>query len=129
MIVVSEVDPGGGVGCAYNLTITGLLQTAASANVVCLQDDKSRDLLWINPQTGDYLYTRCATGQILSGQGSVFQQGCTAKLWDGYRLTAKFPSCTVNPLTWGEAQIKFDPFGSLLSLDDSSLYDNNCKCP
>ena len=129
VLVVSEVDPGGGAGCGYNLTVTGLVQTGVSANVVCLQDDKSRDSLWINPQTGDYLYTRCATGETLSGQGKVYQQGCIARLWDSYRLTALFPSCTVNPLPWGEAKIKFEPFGPLMTLDDSTIYDNTCNCP
>ena len=129
VIVVNEVNSDAGLGCKYNLTVSGLCQSCAGANLVCLQDDRSRDFLLFNSFTGDYLFTSCATGATLTGRGRIGKSGCLVTLSDGPRVTASLDNCPIGPLNRGNAVVRTNQLGQTLTISDSGLANNTCACP
>jgi glucose/arabinose dehydrogenase len=95
---------------------------------VCLQDDRSGDLLRFSSATGDYQFIRCGTGGFtLSGRAQVSRQGCSVFLQDA-RLTAALNRCTIAPQNSGSAEIRTSPFGTSFTINDSGTSSNTCNC-
>ena len=94
---------------------------------VCLQDNESGDSLVLNSRTGEYLFTRCATGFTLSGVGVITQIGCLTTLTEA-QIEATLDRCLIAPLNRGNARIKPNPVGGWFYLDDSNTANNTCKC-
>lgn len=128
VIVVNEVNSGGGIGINYSLNISGLC-LACSANLICLQDDHTRDFLLFNVVTGDYLYNRCADDTILAGRGLIGRATGHLTLRDGYRINALINLSLFGSSRGGSASIKLTPLGSSFSLRDSNLINSTCACP
>lgn len=95
---------------------------------VCLQDDLGGDTLQFNTFTGNYKYTRCSDGLMLSGKGEISRIGCEIRLEDGSRVSASIGECTAS-IPQGKATIRFTIFGPTCSIKDSNRFNNLCICP
>ena len=127
VIVVHEVNPGISNGCNYTLAVSGLCQTScATANLVCLQDDRTGDNLLFNYLTGDYTYTRCGDNLVLNSRGQIRKVGCQLMLNDG-QVSATINHCSspVGFFEQGHAQIKIG--GVINTIKDTKL-NSTCSC-
>lgn len=137
-VTVACVPPSGSV---FPLGVTNVTCTAtdsggavASCNFmvtvwdVCLQDDKSGDILFFNSFTGDFLFIRCATNFMLSGKGRITRVPCLITLKES-RVTATLDRCVIAPLNRGNATIKPNPIGGWFYIKDSNTENNTCVCP
>ncbi|HKQ80061.1 MAG TPA: hypothetical protein VJ810_40590 [Blastocatellia bacterium] len=95
---------------------------------VCLQDDFGGDTLQFNTFTGNYKYTRCSDGLMLSGKGKISRIGCEVRLEDDSRVSASIGECTVS-IPQGNATIRITPLGPTCSIKDSNRFNNSCICP
>jgi hypothetical protein len=96
---------------------------------VCLQDDRSGDLLVFNSLTGDYRFTRCGTGGFtITGKGMITRVGCIMTLTDA-RVSATLDRCVIAPQNRGRASVKLNPVAPAFLINDSNTLDNTCKCP
>lgn len=113
-------DSGGKMeSCSFNVTVWD----------VCLQDDKSGDILYFNSFTGDYLFVRCDLGGLtIRGKGMITRTGCLTKLDDAV-VSATLDRCIIAPLNRGSASIKPGPFGARFYINDSNTENNTCACP
>jgi hypothetical protein len=95
---------------------------------VCLQDERSGDLLRFNSRTGDYLFARCGAGGFtLSGRGSISRAGCSLRLSDP-RVFVTLNDCNFGPVSSGNAIVRSNVFGPTFLISDSNLNDNDCVC-
>jgi hypothetical protein len=95
---------------------------------VCLQDDRSGDLLRFNWLTGEYTVTRCGTdGFTLTGVGRISRVGCLLRLADA-KVSATIRQCPVGRSPSGAATIHITPLGPTVTLHDSDTSDNTCTC-
>jgi carbonic anhydrase len=95
---------------------------------VCLQDDRTNDVLQFSSTTGDYKYTRCGSGSFtLAGRGIFSKVGSTLLLRSN-NVSAAFSLSTFG-FGSGKAAIRPNPFGTSFSIVDSSLTNNTCGCP
>jgi hypothetical protein len=125
VIVVHEVNPGGGSGCNYTLNVSGLCQSCATANLVCLQDDQRGDNLLFNFVTGDYVYNRCGDDLMLSGRGRISRVGCELLLKDS-RVSASINRCPLYTLfERGNALIRIGPTTSTIK---DTNQKSTCSC-
>ena len=96
--------------------------------MVCLQDDRSGDLLRFNWLTGEYTFTRCGTdGFTLTGVGVISRVGCLLKLTDA-NVSAMFRQRPIGRSPSGAATIHVRPLGPTITLHDSDTSDNTCTC-
>ena len=95
---------------------------------VCLQDDASKDSLAFNSFTGEYLFTRCATGFTLAGKGTIDRTGCLTKLTEA-KIEATLDRCIIAPHNRGSVTIKPNPIGGWFYINDSNTANNTCICP
>ncbi|MGE0131476.1 MAG: HYR domain-containing protein [Blastocatellales bacterium] len=118
-VTCTATDSGGAMAnCNFKVTVWD----------VCLQDDKSGDILFFNSFTGDYLFIRCATGLMLTGKGMITRVGCLTTLTEA-RVTATLDHCIIAPLNRGSATIKPNPIGGWFFINDSNTENNTCVCP
>jgi hypothetical protein len=71
--------------CSFTVTVTALTG--------CIQDDHTGDTFRFNPQTGQYVYTRCRDKFTLTGTGVVRNVGGLITLTDtrpDRRISATF---------------------------------------
>jgi PAP2 superfamily len=91
---------------------------------ICLQDDRSGDVLRFSPFTGDYQFTRSgASDPVLSGKAHVKRIRCTLSLHDA-RVTARITGCPFLGPPSGRALIRLS--GSLVIINDSNPADPPC---
>ncbi len=129
VIVVHEVNSGGGAGCGYTLSVSGLCQACAETKMVCLQDDRSRDYLLFNSLSGDYYFNSCSTNVTFSGKGILDWVNGRLFLNDGTRVRAQFDNNAFGSANRGQAIIRPNPLATTLSIRDSGLSNNLCSCP
>jgi uncharacterized repeat protein (TIGR01451 family) len=95
---------------------------------VRLQDDLSSDILLFNSFTGDYRYTRCRDGMIITGRGRANRQGCTFSLEDPGRVSAKFEHCPQLTPNRGRASVRSSPLGPECLIKDSNTAAKTGTC-
>ncbi len=118
-IVASDNDGGGE---------TQVLNVLNQSFDVCLQDDRSGDLLRFNSRTGDYLFARCGAGGFtFSGRGSVRRIGCSLALSDP-RVFVTINDCNFGHVRSGDAIVRSNILGPTFLINDSNLNDNDCVC-
>ncbi|MGH9839378.1 MAG: hypothetical protein ACREEM_11405 [Blastocatellia bacterium] len=111
-------------------TITCTATDAGGARASCsfttlaydvrLQDDRSGDILLFNSFTGEYRYTRCDGGLVMSGRGRPGRSGCMFTLTDPGRVAATFEHCAWAAMKRGQASVRLTPFGPVCSIKDSN---------
>ncbi len=92
---------------------------------VCLQDDRTNDVLRFNSLTGDYLFISCRAGLTLAGRGRISRDGCVVQL-SSARVVAALDRCSISPLNRGSATIKRTFFGAAIFINDSDTTNNTC---
>jgi hypothetical protein len=109
------------VSCSFKVTVFD----------ICLQDDKSGDILFINTFTGDYQFVRCGVGGFtMTGKGSITRVGCITRLEDDTRVMfAEIDRCPIAPHNTGTASIKRPNPGTTFTINDSNILNNGCACP
>lgn len=118
-IVASDNDGGGE---------TRVLRVLNQNFDVCLQDDRSGDLLRFNSRTGEYLFARCGAGGFtLSGRGAINRDGCSLRLSDP-RVFVTVNDCNFGSVKSGSAIVRSNIVGPTFSITDSDLKDNDCAC-
>jgi HYR domain-containing protein len=105
--------------CSFTVSVT-------SFNF-CIQDDSTRDTLRFNSMTGQYVFTRCATGFTLTGTGVVTIKGSTITLQHvapDRRVSATLDNSTHR----GSASVQvFAPTTTFMITDRNTLNDT-CAC-
>ena len=95
---------------------------------ICLQDDRSGDILQINSCSGDYQFTRCGTGGFtIIGRGSISAIGNNMTL-DDLKVTASIDTTPLGRRTSGSALIRPFGIGPSITLTDRDTADNTCSC-
>lgn len=118
-IVASDNDGGGE---------TRVLNVLNQDFDICLQDDRSGDLLRFNSRTGDYLFVRCgANGFTLSGRGAIRRVGCLLRLSDS-KVSATVFDCAFGSGRSGIAIIRKGISGPIFLINDRDIDDNECVC-
>jgi hypothetical protein len=114
------INPAGlSSSCAFTVTVAFL--------PVCIQDDTTRDTLRFDPATGAYEFTRCSTGQVLSGTAAVTVKGLVTTLqFSGAdrRITATIDKATRK----GSATIQLLPQRVAFTITDRNTLNNSCAC-
>jgi hypothetical protein len=128
VVVVHELNPNGSSGCQYSIRVSGLCQSCATSNLVCVQDERSDDSLLFNFLTGDYLFTRCADGSTFSGRGTVGRAMGQVTLTDGPRVAASVEKQSIGNSSGGTARIRPGGIGSLFLINDRNILNNSCSC-
>jgi uncharacterized delta-60 repeat protein len=93
---------------------------------ICLQDQSNGNVMQIDSTTGDYRFTSCATGFVLTGTGTVSANGCQVTLSDrtaDHRVLAK-----VKCLKKASASIEVASTGASYSIAAKKLATNSCVC-
>ncbi|MGH9837465.1 MAG: esterase-like activity of phytase family protein [Blastocatellia bacterium] len=95
---------------------------------LCLQDERSGDVLRLNSLTGEYLFIRCGVGGfMLQGRGAIDRTGCNLRLADP-RLRVEIEDCPGAGERRGEAAFRTGPLGARFFIRDGNLNDNDCVC-
>ncbi|MCI0336824.1 MAG: DUF4394 domain-containing protein [Acidobacteria bacterium] len=95
---------------------------------VCLQDDRSGDILQFNSCTGDFQFTRCGTdGFTLIGRGGIFRVGNVLSLIDS-RVVASVQLRPNGQLFSGNALIRPPDSVKFITINDSGTANNTCSC-
>ena len=95
---------------------------------ICLQDDRSGDILRFNSSAGDYQFIRCgADGLTLSGRGAVRRVGCLLTLADS-KVQAEIHDCPIAPLSQGQATVRLTPLGPAFVINDRDADSSACAC-
>jgi hypothetical protein len=130
VIVVHELNPGGAIGCSYDLKISGICDTCSpGTGLVCVQDDETNDSLLFNFLNGDYQFQRCADGTRFSGRGDIgrFLGGITLR--DGLRAFVEVEKTPGGFLGRGTALLKPGALGRTYSITDRNVLNSTCGCP
>jgi hypothetical protein len=95
---------------------------------ICLQDDRSGDILRFNSSSGDYQFLRCgADGFTLIGRGALRGDGCVLRLTDS-RVNVEFNHCPIAPLDRGHATVRVTPLGPIFIINDRDASNSNRAC-
>lgn len=93
----------------------------------CLKDDSTGNLLQWNSTTGQYKFTRCSDGFMLSGTGAVRIQGSTITLVD-FRLDRRVLATVDNTQKKGKAAVQYFPLATTFTIMDRNTGQNTCSC-
>jgi hypothetical protein len=130
VIVVHEINPGGAIGCPYDLKITGICDTcSAGTGLVCVQDDETNDSLLFNFVNGDYQFQRCADGTRFSGRGGIGRLFGNITLRDGLRAQVEVEKTPGGFLGRGTALLRPSALGRTYSITDRNVLNSTCGCP
>ena len=97
----------------------------------CIQADAGGLLLQINSRTGDYKFTHCTKGVLLTGRGVMSSASCKLSMQDlgpdpkrpDRKVLVNLNTCT------GRANVSIElPGGQNFVFTDSNIGDNNCRC-
>ncbi len=108
----------------YKVTVVGLPTFSRT-----IRDDTTGNTLLFDPLTGNYKFTSCSTGMMVTGTGGAFMPpGCTLFFGGGG------PSSTVSAMIdlctgVGSATITIPSTPPPVSLSDSNVNNNTCFCP
>lgn len=95
---------------------------------LCLQDDRTGDILQLNSCTGDYQFLRCGTGGFMAiGRAEVDRVGNLLTLRDA-KLSASIDMRPIASRNQGQAVYRPTPFGTSFSINDSGTTNNTCTC-
>jgi PAP2 superfamily len=94
---------------------------------ICLQDDRSGDILQFNSSTGDYQFLRCGEESLtLNGRGAVQRVDCVLILVDSKVMAAANRcSMTHHP---GHAIVRAIPHGPPIVVNDREADNGSCGC-
>ena len=107
-----------------NITIAGVV---GDPSIICIQDESNGNFILFNTTTGDYTFTRCSTGFMLSGIGTVTTTGCSVRLTHNSgnrRLTATIDRCQKK----GIASIQTFGPSATFTIIDRNTTNNTCAC-
>ena len=148
-LVVESYDPAEPVECTPPATSTFALGTttvrcrvtdanrlSASVNFkvtvwdVCLRDDDTSDMLYINSRTGNFYFRRCGGDDLSFGGNGEIKAGCKTELKHNKdKVTASFDQCDGEQRNTGSATIKLGD-GVEIKINDKNILDNhNLNCP
>ncbi len=116
-MVVSDNDGAG------ETRVTRILNPAYD---LCLQDDRSGDVLRINSRTGAYLFVRCGGG-ALAGRGLLQRDSCALRVTDA-RVQVAIEDCSFGGVRGARALVRPTPLGATFVLNDANIADNACGC-
>jgi hypothetical protein len=95
---------------------------------LCLQDDRTGDILQFNSCTGDYQFLRCGTGGFMAiGRAEVDRAGNLLLLRDA-KLAASVDMRPIASRNQGQAIYRPTAFGTSFSINDSGTTNNTCTC-
>ncbi|HXI93689.1 MAG TPA: hypothetical protein VNO24_27200 [Blastocatellia bacterium] len=94
---------------------------------VCIQDDSDGNLLRFSSTTGDYQFTKCGTGLVLAGTGSLIKRGgvFTLQQYAADRRVLARVDTTVNR---GTASVQIFSQGTTFTITDRNTTNNTCGC-
>ena len=95
---------------------------------VCLQDDSNGNLLRFNTTTGEYLFTRCGTGFMLGGTGTVTIKGSIVTLQHN-AADRKVLAQIDNAMKNGKASVQVFSLGTTFTITDRNTTNDTCACP
>jgi uncharacterized delta-60 repeat protein len=94
---------------------------------LCLQDDTSGDTLRINSITGEYQFTRCSTGFMVGGMGTLIKTGSILTL-QHYAVDRRVFARIDTSQNRGSASIQLSSLGVTLQITDRNTSNNTCAC-
>lgn len=95
---------------------------------MCLQDDSNGNLLQFNSTTGEYQFTKCRSGLVLSGTGSLTTRGSIITLQD-YATDRRVLARIDGSVNKGTASIQVFSQGTTFTIMDRNTTNNTCTCP
>ena len=113
---------------SFSMSIAAFPAASCSMFDLCIQDDSSGDILQLNSATGDYQFTRCSPRFLLTGRGTVRNQGSLLSLQhdaSDRRVLVQLDTSAKK----GKASIKVLSPGATFTLMDSDITNNTCACP
>jgi hypothetical protein len=105
--------------CVFTVTVAAL--------PTCIQDDTTRDTLRFDPATGAYEFTRCSTGQVVSGTATVTTRGAITTLQHSgpdRRLAATIDKTTRK----ASASLQLIAQRVTFTITDRNTSNNSCAC-
>jgi hypothetical protein len=94
---------------------------------VCVQDDSDGNLVRFSSTTGDYEFTKCGTGFVLSGTGTVSRRGGIITL-QHYLGDRRVSARVDNSVNRGTASIQLFSQGTTFTITDRNMSNNTCAC-
>lgn len=95
---------------------------------ICFSDDGGSAMLSLNSITGDYQFTPCGGGTVITGTGTVARRGCVLTLRHNApdrRVVVKVDACR----NTGTVTVQgFSP-GETFTITDMNKPANTCACP
>jgi uncharacterized delta-60 repeat protein len=94
---------------------------------ICLQDDINGNLLQFNSTTGDYKFSSCRKGFMLTGRGAVTIRSCKVELKDVQRdrnISVVANTCT----HLGTASIRDLTRNQTFTISDRDITNTTCSC-
>jgi uncharacterized delta-60 repeat protein len=120
--IVTAGDAFGGIGYEF-----AIARYDGGNFDICLQDESNGNSLQFNPTTGDYQFTDCRKGIVLTGRGSVSARSCKIEFntsEPGRRISALVNSCT----NAASASVQVFSTGKKYTIADRNITDNTCVC-
>ena len=94
---------------------------------ICVQDDSNGNLLQFNSKTGDYKFSNCKKGFMLTGRGAVSIRFCKVELVDVQR--DRNISLVANTCTHiGTASVRDFSRNQTFTISDGDIRNNTCSC-
>ncbi|MCI0489969.1 MAG: IPT/TIG domain-containing protein [Blastocatellia bacterium] len=115
----SNISPLRPVAASSTLAV----QSSQPTYDMVIQDDGSGDMIRFNSTTGEYKYSRCGNGYVLTGTGTITKQGSTTTLkhWPSDRRV----NGTANASTRrGSGSVQVFALGTTYSLTDRDITNN-----
>lgn len=94
---------------------------------VCIQDDSNGNLLRFSAITGDYQFTRCSTGLVLAGTGSLIRRGGVFTL-QHYAPDRRVSARIDTSVNRGTASVQIFAQGTTFTIADRNTGNNSCTC-
>lgn len=117
----------GNTSAAVGFGAVRILGVSAAFNI-CIQDDSSGDLLRFNSSTGDYQFTRCGSGIVFSGIGSIITKGSVITL-QHYASDRRILARIDNSVNKATASVQVFSMGTTFTITDRNTMNNSCSCP
>ena len=95
---------------------------------ICEQDDSNGNLLQFNSTTGAYQFTKCGSGLVLSGTGSLAKRGSIMTL-QHYGTDRRVLARVDGSVNKGTASIQVFSQGTTFTIMDRNTTNNTCGCP
>jgi uncharacterized delta-60 repeat protein len=104
-----------------------LARYKATSFDICVQDETSKDVFQIDLATGDYQFTKCSTGLVLNGTGTLINKGGILSLRHNTGDRRVLARLDMNAKK-GTASIQVLSLGGIITIMDRNTGNNTCGC-